>query len=979
MKRTIALVMAILLSTTIFISDIAGLTMIVKASEEMSEGYDDGGDQDPGVPDVPDPTDAPAPDPTDAPAPDPTDAPAPDPTDAPAPDPDPAPAPDPAPEPEPVIDPAAEEAAKKAAEEAEAAKKAAEEAAKKAAEEAASNYSLVITMNGAAVSGIDFGTSSIGEQRDYKEIYVTNTGSTPFDLITTKNGDPDGAFSLTIKGDKTHYESGDSGKLLLSMRSDLGAGNYDALFLFGAKTDPSYSKAIGLRVKGSVAAKPAGVSSVEITPSHVNLSTGSSWDFSADVRGVGDYDKTVLWSLSGARSSGTTINNTGAIGTLKVADDETSTNLTVIAASRQDPSIKDIASVAVQKGSFNVSVSADPSNGGRVTGGGAVRAGGSVTVSAIPASNFVFKGWVMNGQTVSTSTNYTISNIQSNISIAAKFERNTVTVRTDVNDSDGGSVSGGGTYNYGDTATISAKAYSGYAFIAWKENGEIVSRDSSIKLKNLTVDRKLTAIFKKTRYTVNLVVNPSNAGDVSGGGTFNLGDSTTIKATPRAGYDFIGWYINGQAVSRDKEYRIGRIEQDYTITANFQLQGQVTYELSSGIATTGGSISPSGKIYAPKGSTITYTITPKAGFAILAVAVDGAQVGPVGTYTFTNITGPHMIAAAFVQTDAGKKAAQSTGAKTQEDKVQVIPKTDANTATKSSTIGINEAANGEGGDNYVEEMDLKDIHIPSDEELGITVEPDNGLDVDSSPVTRMLGMSMNDVENMVSSGDTVPVLNAAFYTGTLGAYAINELAPDLGGVDYLNMTPEEREAVAEDDILPSLPNLDVVVEKMFSNDEVTAMAKGKGGDVSISLTKIEPDESTKKMMKSAVGQKPLQYFDLTVLKTMDGTTQNVAELPTSLEVVVEIPEDIYKAGKTYSVLRLHHGSLTVLPDLDDNPKTITFRTDRFSSYAIAQETVKSGTLVGWLIAGAAIAFGIAVSCLLILLAHQSRYKKARKN
>ena len=166
---------------------------------------------------------------------------------------------------------------------------------------------------------------------------------------------------------------------------------------------------------------------------------------------------------------------------------------------------------------------------------------------------------------------------------------------------------------------------------------------------------------------------------------------------------------------------------------------------------------------------------------------------------------------------------------------------------------------------------------------------------------------------------------------------------------------------------------------MFSNDEVTAMAKGKGGDVSISLTKIEPDESTQKMMKSAVGQKPLQYFDLTVLKTMDGTTMNVTELPTSLEVVIEIPEEIYKAGKTYSVLRLHHGSLTVLPDLDDNPKTITFRTDRFSSYAIAQETVKSGTLVGWLIAGAAIAFGIAVSCMLILLVHQSRYRKARRN
>ena len=965
MKKTISLIIAIVLSLTVFVSDIAGIAMVVRASDEYSdEEYDE---SEPDLTQAPDPTEAPAPDPTEAPAPDPTQPPVPEPTIAPTPDPIPTP------------DPAAEEAARKAAEAEEAARKAAEEAARKAAEEAAKNYSLVITMGGSPVSSIDFGTAGIGEQRDYKEIYVTNNGSTPFDLITTKNGDADGAFSLIIKGDMTHYEPGDSGKLLVSVRSDLGAGTYEGMFLFGAKTDPSYSKALGLRVKATVASKPAGVQSVEVSPSHVNLSTGSSWEFFADVRGVGDYDPDVLWSVTGARSIGTSINSTGPIGVLNVASDETSTNLTVIASSNSDPSINDYASVTLQKGSYNVMVSADPTAGGKVTGGGAVSAGGSVTVSAVPNRNYVFKGWIIDGQTVSTSTNYTMDDIQSDIKVTAKFEQNTVSVRLDVNDSDGGSVSGGGTYSYGDTATITAKAYSGYAFTGWKENGDTVSRDSSIKLKNLTVDRKLTAVFKKTRYTVNLVVNPSNGGDVSGGGTFNLGDSTTIKAVPRAGYDFVGWYVNGQAVSRDKEYRIGKIEQDYTITATFQQQGMVTYEVSSGIATTGGSISPSGKIYAAKGSNLTYTITPKAGFAILAVAVDGVQVGPVSSYTFSNITEPHMIAAAFVQTDAGKKAAESSGTKPQEKKVQVIPKTESNTATDTSTISINEAATGEGGDNYVEEMDIDDIHIPSDEELGITVEPDNASVNDSSPVSRMMGVSMSEVESMVSSGNIVPVLDAAFYTGSLGAYAVNELAPDMQGIDYQNMTAEERAAAARDDILPTLTNLGTVVQKMFSSDEVMAMARGDEGDVSISLTKSEPDESTKKQMQNAVGYKPLQYFDLTVLKTMDGLTQNISELPTELEVVIEIPNEIYSAGKTYSVLRLHQGSLTVLPDIDDNPKTITFRTDRFSSYAISQEVVRSNTLVIWLVAGAAVALGIALTCMLILIAHQSKYRRARRS
>lgn len=932
MKKMMAVIMALMLCLTILVPEVIGITALVRAEDMDDDDYDyqddtysddsdysdyTDDDNDPDYPDNPDPTPTPTPDPT--------------------------------------PDPAAEEAARKQAEEAEAARKAAEDAAKKAAEEAAKNYSLVVTMGGSPVSLIDFGTAGIGEQRDYREIYVTNVGSVPVDLITTKNGDADGAFSLTLKGDLSHLDPGDAAKFNLSMRDDLGAGNYDGMFLFGAKADPGFDKAIGLKVKGTVAGKPSGPVSIEITPPHIVLSPGGICDFYADVRGSGDFDHSVNWSVSGARSRQTRMDG----GELVVGDNETSTNLTVIATSVVDYSVMDYASVDIQPDCFNVTAYADPSEGGNVTGGGAVSPGASVTLSAIPARNYVFKGWKRDGKTVSTSTNYRIDNVSSNIQVVAKFQRNSVVIKLGVNDSDGGSVSGGGSFDYGDSTTIKAKANSGYTFTGWKENGSIVSRDSSLSINNITSDRQLTAVFKKNRYTVNLVVNPVNTGDVSGGGTYNLGDSVTINASPRAGYNFTGWYVNGQAVSRDKQYRIGNIQQDYTLTAQFEKQGTVTYEISSGVATTGGSISPSGKIYAAKGSNITYTITPKTGFAILAVAVDGAQIGPVGTYTFTNVTGPHMIVAAFVQTDAGKKAAESTGTPAQENKVQVIPKTESNTATRTSTVSINEAASGEGGDNYVEEMNLDDVHVPSDEEIGISEESMQAEADSSSPISRELGVSMSEVENMISSGNIVPVFDAALNTGELAEYAVNDLAP------------------ADRD--PSLPNLNEVVEKMLSNDEILAMAKGDTVDVSVSLTRMDADESTRKTMEGHVGHKPLQYFDLTILKTMDGLTSKINETPVPLEIVIEVPDEIYAKGKTYSVLRLHQGTVTVLPDLDDNPKTITFRTDRFSSYAIAQEVVKSTTLVNWVVAGAAIAFGIAFSCLLILVIHQAKWKKARRH
>ncbi len=952
--------MVMLLSITIFASDIAGITMVVRASEEYSDEGDDGGDDPtPVVTEVPDPD------------------PDPDPTEIPDPDPDPDPDPNPDPDPTPVVDPAAEEAARKAEEEAEAARKAAEDAAKKAAQEAANDYSLIVTMNGAQIPGVDFGSAPVGQSRDYIDLYVTNTGATSFDLLTTKNSDPDGAFSLTIKGDMVHYDPGDSGKVSISMRPDLPAGDYSATFLFGAKSDPSFSKAVAVQARGTVSPGP-GVTSVQVSPSHVVVAKGSSWTFSANVQGTGQFDPSVRWSLTGGTDSNINRDN----GVLTVGPNETDKNMTVTATSVADSSKNDSAQVEVQPSGFTVNTKADPDNGGRVTGGGHVRPGGSVTLSAVPNTNYVFKGWSTSTGQSSTDTNFTISNIQSDMDVVAKFSRNTVSVTLNVNDSDGGKVSGGGTYNCGDTATIKAKAYDGYTFTGWKEGGDIVSRDSEVKLKNLTVDRTLKAVFKKSRYTVNLVVNPSNAGDVSGGGSFNLGDSTTIKATPRSGYDFTGWYVNGQAVSRDKEYRISKIEQDYTLTANFQQQGITTYEISSGVATTGGSISPSGMINVAKGSNITYTITPKSGFAILAVAVDGTQIGPVSSYTFSDVSGPHRIAAAFVQTDAGKKAAESSGVKPQETKVEVIPKTETNTATNTSTISINEAANGEGGDNYVEDMNLDDVHVPSDEELGITGDGDNQSDDQpDTDVTRMMGKSFAEVDDMIHSGNTLPILDAAFYTGHLATHVVNAFEPsELEGVDYNKMTEEQLRLTPDSRINPSFPNLDTVVEKMLSTDEVEKLARGDNVDISISLTGLDSgDEATKKLMENAVGKKPVKFFDLTMLKTVDGFTQKVAELPTSMEVIMEVPEEVYKSGENYVVLRVHEGELSVLPNLSDNPREIRFRTDRFSSYAIAREITSANSIIAWLFAGAALALGVAVTCFLILVAHHRKMRRMKRN
>src|SRR5205814_1799162 len=72
--------------------------------------------------------------------------------------------------------------------------------------------------------------------------------------------------------------------------------------------------------------------------------------------------------------------------------------------------------------------------------------------------------------------------------------------------------------------------------------------------------------------------------------------------------------------------------------------GDWTIAASAGVH---GSISPSGSIVVVGGTSKAFTITPAPGFLIADVLVDGVSVGPVTSFTFSNIIANHTIAASF--------------------------------------------------------------------------------------------------------------------------------------------------------------------------------------------------------------------------------------------------------------------------------------------------------------------------------------------
>ncbi|WP_442855973.1 InlB B-repeat-containing protein [Butyrivibrio sp. FCS014] len=120
-------------------------------------------------------------------------------------------------------------------------------------------------------------------------------------------------------------------------------------------------------------------------------------------------------------------------GLLQISSDETSGSFAVIATSVQDSSVTDSAIVTISAVDHYVYVGANPSEGGAVAGGGAVKDGGSCTISASPNNNFNFEGWYEGKALISNARQVTISNIKEDRNIEAVFSRNTCYVRTSVN------------------------------------------------------------------------------------------------------------------------------------------------------------------------------------------------------------------------------------------------------------------------------------------------------------------------------------------------------------------------------------------------------------------------------------------------------------------------------------------------------------------------------------------------------------------
>jgi secreted trypsin-like serine protease len=150
---------------------------------------------------------------------------------------------------------------------------------------------------------------------------------------------------------------------------------------------------------------------------------------------------------------------------------------------------------------YNVTLVAQPEEGGLVNGAGEYYHGETATVIADAAEFYDFSHWSIDDNIVSYESEYSL-HIFEDTHLEAFFDIHTYIINTTAMPSAGGNVDGAGEYEHGSMVTLTAIPANGYEFVEWTEDGESIAEAGNIYAFEAVMDRDLVAHFELTRYTL---------------------------------------------------------------------------------------------------------------------------------------------------------------------------------------------------------------------------------------------------------------------------------------------------------------------------------------------------------------------------------------------------------------------------------------------------------------------------------------------
>ena len=270
-----------------------------------------------------------------------------------------------------------------------------------------------------------------------------------------------------------------------------------------------------------------------------------------------------------------------------------------------------------------------PVGAGTVNGGGTYDYGTTIHLTAHSSPGYMFSEW-----DDGVITNPRSVFVESDSTFTAVFTLRQYEITTACSPEEGGTVSGGGIYDYGSTAVLKATPNENFIFLCW--NDGIVTNPRNV---TVTQDATYTALFHQSgtpTYTITVRPNNPLLGSVSGEGEYPEGAIIEIGATPSSNAYFVGWDDGNTDNPRSIV-----VTQDETFIANFEFIPTYTITVVSenplmGTVYGGGSYTVN--------STATIGATPNNGFYF-----SGWQDGNMDNPRNITVTGNASYTASFTQ------------------------------------------------------------------------------------------------------------------------------------------------------------------------------------------------------------------------------------------------------------------------------------------------------------------------------------------
>ncbi|MCL2167715.1 MAG: hypothetical protein FWH59_01155 [Lentimicrobiaceae bacterium] len=295
---------------------------------------------------------------------------------------------------------------------------------------------------------------------------------------------------------------------------------------------------------------------------------------------------------------------------------------------------------------YTISATANPTEGGTITGANTYEHGDNVILTATANTQYRFIDWTLNSIPVGTNPTYNFTATQ-NAAYIANFELiAAVTYTVEFPSVTGATftieqgsytpVDEGGNFSFRVTL---APEYN-KSVIVIKANGIILTPTANVyTITNIQEDQVVTieGLLINT-YTIAANASPSGSATIVGADTYTHGNSVTLTATPVTGYDFINWTLGGTHVTNDLSFTF-TATADATYIANLSVQEYtVTFTPVTGITFTPepGSTSP-----VPIGGSYSFKVTTNQNYAYnpYIIKANGVVLTPVEeVYTINNIT-----------------------------------------------------------------------------------------------------------------------------------------------------------------------------------------------------------------------------------------------------------------------------------------------------------------------------------------------------